>query len=133
MRETTNYKDRLRRAANPSSSGLNKIHAWAEAVAFEDGTLKKISNKNAHGRREKFRDIFFTVTCWSFYVLSLYALAISFSWIFHLVVPECLHYLSDEQFDKVEHLVFTGATASLISLVVLARKTFLDSPNDDKS
>lgn len=108
---------------NPKPESLDKHSAQQEAIAFQDESLEEQSQKAQHKRREVFRDLFLRAACIGFWAAFGGALVLFLYWIIHLMLPLCWHWATPEQLDKIQTLLFTGAMATVVTIM---RKTYLD-------
>ncbi|MBK3745654.1 hypothetical protein G3A39_41585 [Paraburkholderia aspalathi] len=83
------------------------------ASGRSENELKKQSEKNEHDRNEKFRDEF---ECIAIYGLRLFCFLVAgliVVWFWHVVMPSDSHWLTTDQFAKIQSLATGGIIASI--------------------
>lgn len=77
------------------------------------GELKKEAEQNEHDRNEKFRDEFETIAIYGLRLFCWLVAALIGVWFWHIVMPSDSHWLTQEQFTKIQSLATGGIIASI--------------------
>ena len=86
-----------------------------EAVGFDNESLEKDAKRRSHTRREGSKDHAYRAglsLLWL--IVSVFFIGIAF-WGYHLLTPVAMHFLNNEQIDRLENLVASAAVATLVS------------------
>ncbi len=83
----------------------------ANALA-QNRDLEKEERESKHDRNESFRENIKKAITWLIWVGFGIAVWASGTWAWHLLIPEKYHYLTPDQIDKVQTILFTVAAAS---------------------
>lgn len=99
------------------ASGANDDDAIKEAKQLTEGkTAEQIATEaaqNEHERNEKFRNHFEKMAVVALWIAFLILVLMVMSWVSHILLPSCYHWLTTEQLAKVQNLVTGGVVASL--------------------
>jgi hypothetical protein len=88
-----------------------------EALAFQSGeNLESEAKANQHERSERLKNNISQALIVLFWLAILAFLAITVSWLYHLLIPPSYHYLSEAQLDKIQTVI----TAIVFSSAVRA-------------
>jgi len=98
---------------NPSGEVDDKAKDETDAFS-ENENLEAEATRNKHNRKQRILHHVSFAMVIVFWVAVLLALGAIVSWAWHFLTPEHKHYLTPEQINKIETVIFTGATASLV-------------------
>jgi cell division septal protein FtsQ len=98
----------------PSDQFSPDERAVLESQALDLGNLEQEARRNAHERKEKFREHFSFAMQLIFWLAVFLIVAMGFSWAWHMIAPSSWSYLNETQIQKIETILFSGALAGLI-------------------
>ena len=101
-------------ARNPTGaddSGTREARSLAQGKTADE--LKEQAAKSEHDRSERFRDHFERIAiCCLWIVFGIFVL-VGLTWIWHLLMPACAHWLSVDQVQKLQNIVTGGLLVSI--------------------
>jgi hypothetical protein len=106
------------RAADSSRDDSGRLEAFQIASGLTIEDLKADAERQEHRRNQKFKDQFeliFTILIWLLFIGFVILGAI---WFVHLISTpafKLVHWLSEEQIDKVEGILTSGIIAGLVA------------------
>ena len=98
----------------PTEDPASKQLAEDEAAAFSKESLERNATLNSHKRKQSLLSHFHTAMVIVFWLgVVLFIFSITF-WAYHLLIPDCWHFLSVEQIQRIEQTLLTaGAGAAM--------------------
>lgn len=104
-------------APDPTSTAADTgiQEAKSLSLGLSAAELKKAAAKKEYDREQRFKDHFEAIAIWSLYGLALAFFLSAVIWLWHMLAPECLHYLTPEQQSKLQALLTGGILAGAIS------------------
>jgi hypothetical protein len=77
--------------------------------------LARDAERAEHNRTERFRDHFERIAIWSMYAIAAVFAIVAFTWVYNLVMPVSLHYVTDDQVGKLQNIVTGGIIGVLLA------------------
>lgn len=75
-------------------------------------------------RRSHFKKHVLRISVYSLYAFSFFYGVAAFTWLWHLIMPEIIHYMPAQNYNKLENLLFGTIVGGLVSQ--FASKVFSD-------
>lgn len=104
-------KEEAKGGVTTDSAGELEDLGIAEAKQLSRGKsltdLEKEAKESEHGRTERFKDQFETITMLAMWGISIATAIFGFTWFWHLMTPESWHWLLPEQVEKIQN-IFAG-------------------------
>ena len=95
----------------PSSDDASKM----EAAGFDNASLEKDAKRRSHNRREGSKDHVYYAGLFLLWLIVVVVFLGITLWGYHLLTPASIHFLDNEQIDRLENLVASAAVATLVS------------------
>ncbi|MCA8901833.1 MAG: hypothetical protein KDA53_11335 [Hyphomonas sp.] len=90
-----------------------EVQQLTRNISVED--LKREAIKSEHNRSEDFKKHFGVITVAALYVMAFGVLIFAATWMWHIIVPPCLHWLDEAQLSKIQNIFTGGILAGLIA------------------
>jgi uncharacterized membrane protein len=104
-------KKKIPTPKNPSTNEDGKASKEAESIA--NGDLEKEAHYNAHQRKEKFKTHLSKAAIIIFWIIVSSFLMMAIIWVYHLVTPEDLHFLTTLQIDKLQTILISATAIKI--------------------
>lgn len=91
--------------------------ATKEKAAIESDAYEQDGRKQDHRRQQGIKNIVFYASAGLVWFGLFLLIATVSVWAWHLVVPPCLRWLSKEELDHIQSLLFSGALSAAITLL----------------
>jgi hypothetical protein len=118
----TERKTIPREEEGDEDNGASTELATKETLADAAGTLEKEAARGRHRRHEGLQNFLYFLVIVAFTLVFAVIAVGGILWSYHLFTPECWHFLSDSQLDKIQTSLFSGLASGVAAL--LARSKF---------
>lgn len=88
--------------------------ATKEAESLANETLEQEAKKNEHQRKEKFKQHFSWAALGVFWIVAVSLILILLFWVWHLITPMYLHFLTEIQVNKLQDILFSVIATKVI-------------------
>lgn len=85
--------------------------------------LERQAKENEHRRNEQFRDHFERLAILCLYLGALLIAVVGLTWVWHILLPQGLHWLNADQVGKVQSLLLGGILTSVVTGHIKKRLT----------
>lgn len=75
--------------------------------------LERLAANGEHQRNERFKDNFEHIAICGLWLAAIVLLALAFTWIWHLLMPDSWHWLQPESVAKLQNIVTGGVLAGV--------------------
>lgn len=87
--------------------------AAKEAESFANEDLDKTAKINDHNRKERFKNHLGTAALIIFWIIVVSFSIMALIWVYHLISPEKMHFLTPLQIDKLQTILFSAAVIKI--------------------
>lgn len=91
------------------------LKSESEARGFAGDDLDTVAKQNEHNRTETFRNSVAWGVLVLFWAVVIGAILMGAFWLWHIVTPDCLHFLSPAAVDKIQTLLIGGTSSGFMS------------------
>lgn len=97
------------------SESIDDDLAKREAVDFSQETLQADEAQQNHSRKQRFHNHLITAIILAFWMGIAVLVGLVFSWLYHILTPGSCHYLSPDQIEKIQTMLFSGLVSGLLT------------------